>query len=706
MGNAPHYPSARRDGLIDEIHGVLVADPYRWLEDRGSSETEAWLSAQADLFQEQRAAWTSNSYWRNRIETFLGSGFVTPPAWRRDRSFIVRRQPGQDHGILYCREADGTEIELVNPNSIDPDGLTTLDAWTPSRDGERLAYQLSLGGSEESAVFVMDVGTQTQIDGPIDRTRYSPIAWLPDGSAFYYVRRLPPDLVPAGEEQYHRRVWLHHIGADPSSDALVFGDGRKHTEYFGVAVSRDGKWLSVSASEGTAPRNDLWVADLETGSLAEPALTAVQVGIDANSSTYFGRDGRAYIFTDRDAQRGRVCVGEPQRLNYERWVTLIEEDRDAVLEGFAILDGAELDEPVMMVSWTRHAVAEVTVHDLATGRCIDRLDLPGLGTVGGFTIHPEGGHEAGFTYTDHTTIPRVLVYDRIKRSLEVFEYPPGFVVVPEISSTMHSYRSNDGTEVRLMVLAPAETGGRSGKPSQVRPTILYGYGGFGIPMAPAFSPSVLAWVEAGGVYVIACIRGGSEEGEWWHRDGMLGKKQNVFDDFTSAARWLIDNGWTDSDHLAISGGSNGGLLVGVAMTQNPDLFAGVHCSAPLLDMIRYEHFGLGETWNVEYGSASVKEEFEWLGAYSPYHYVAEDVAYPATLLTVFDRDTRVDPMHARKMCAALQHATTSDRPILLRTEADVGHGARSVSRSLGLSADVLSFLAAATGLSPETATTT
>jgi len=267
------------------------------------------------------------------------------------------------------------------------------------------------------------------------------------------------------------------------------------------------------------------------------------------------------------------------------------------------------------------------------------------------------------------------------------------------------YTSTDGTQVRMFVIARSAPAGEAADdgPPAPRPTTLYGYGGFQVPMAPGYSAGILAWVEAGGVYAVACLRGGSEEGEQWHRDGMLGAKQNVFDDFLSAARWLIEGGWTTSRQLAISGGSNGGLLVGAALTQRPDLFAAVLCSAPLLDMVRYERFGLGATWNVEYGSAAVPEQLDWLLGYSPYHRVGPGpaaTAYPAVLFTVFDGDTRVDPMHARKMCAALQHATSSDAPVLLRRETDVGHGARALSRSVALAADGLAFAAAWTGLRP------
>jgi prolyl oligopeptidase len=274
------------------------------------------------------------------------------------------------------------------------------------------------------------------------------------------------------------------------------------------------------------------------------------------------------------------------------------------------------------------------------------------------------------------------------------------VEVPHVSTSLVDYVSKDGTTVRMFLIAPGDA------PDRPRPTILYGYGGFGVPLTPGFSASILAWVEAGGVYAVANLRGGSEEGEEWHRAGMLGNKQNVFDDLHAAADHLIANGWTTPDLLGISGGSNGGLLVGAALTQRPDLYRAVVCSAPLLDMVRYERFGLGATWNVEYGSVDDPEQFGWLHAYSPYHRVQEGIAYPATLFTVFDGDTRVDPLHARKMAAALQHASSalpSDRPILIRAEGDVGHGARSLTRTIGLSVDTMAFLAHELGLEAEAA---
>ncbi|MFI6792612.1 prolyl oligopeptidase family protein [Nonomuraea sp. NPDC050383] len=679
------YPTARREDTVDVLHETPVPDPYRWLEDPDSPETQGWLLAQADLFKRE----IGQQRFRERIGELLRSGSVGTPAWRGERCFFSRRTPDQEHAVYYVAEPDGTERALVDPMAIDPSGLTTLDAVQPDKEGRLLAYQISVGGDEESVLYIIDVATGSRVEGPIDRCRYSPVAWLPGGEAFYYVRRLPSTEVPENESQFHRRVYLHRIGTSTEDDVMIFGQGLKMTNYYGVSVSRDGHWLQVSAHEGTAPRNDLWVADLTASTPDRPKLVAVQEGVDAQTGLTFGRDGKLYVHTDRDAPRARVCVTDPATPGAEGWRDLIPEDPEAVLSDFAILD--DLERPVMLVSWTRHAISEISVHDLATGERLSGVPTPGLGSIGGLSERPEGGFEAWFGYTDNITPPTIQRYDARTGETTLWAASPGAVQVPPVRTSQEVYRSKDGTEVRMLVIAPVDAEGP-------RPTILYGYGGFGLSMTPGYSASILAWVEAGGVYAIANLRGGGEEGEDWHRTGMLADKQNVFDDFHAAAEHLIATGVTTREQLAISGGSNGGLLVGAALTQRPDLYAAVACSAPLLDMVRYELFGLGATWNVEYGSAEDPEQFRWLWSYSPYHHVREGVAYPAVLFTVFQSDTRVHPLHAWKMCAALQHATSSDRPILVRTETEVGHGARSISRTVDLSADTLTFLAHHTGL--------
>jgi prolyl oligopeptidase len=692
------YPPARRLDLTEDLFGHQVSDPYRWLESDGA-ERDEWLRAQEELFAAYRDELPGRDRLADSVRRLLDVGAVGVPVWRGERSFYARRDPGQEHAILYTRDGDGPEVALIDPMALDPSGLTTLDAWQPDKEGRLLAYQLSSGGDEESMLRVMDATTGTIVDGPIDRCRYSGVGWLPGGKAFYYVRRLPASDVPDGESMYHRRVYLHKVGTPAGADTLIFGEGRDKTDYYGAGVSRDGRWLILSASRGTAPRNDVWLADLTMSSAEAPELRQVVVGLDAQTGLHVGRDGRLYAFTDLDAPRSRLAVTTPSEPEPSSWRDLIPEDPEAVLRGYAILDGPELDRPVLLASWTRHAVSEISVHDLATGSRLSSVTLPGLGSAGGMSARPEGGHEAWFGYTDYVTPSLVLHYDARTSSLRTWADSPGAAALeaPAVEARQVTFESADGTAVRMIVLAAVDGAAVDGAAGP-KPAILYGYGGFDISLTPAFSANILTWVAAGGVYAVAGLRGGSEEGQQWHRDGMLASKQNVFDDFRAAAAALIDGGWTSPAQLAISGGSNGGLLVGAALTQWPSLYACVTCSAPLLDMVRYEKFGLGATWNVEYGTADDPEQLGWLLGYSPYHRVVAGTAYPAVLFTVFTNDTRVDPLHAYKMCAALQAATVSDRPVLLRAEAQVGHGARSVSRTAELAADVLAFAAHHTGL--------
>jgi len=695
------YPPARREDVVEQIHGFLVADPYRWLEDPDSEQTRAWLAGQDALLADYLASLRDRRALAARITELLAAGSVGAPTWRGERRFFTRRAGGQDHAVLCTATPAGGERILIDPAAIDNTGTTTLDDWQPDHRGRLLAYQMSQGGDEESLLRVMDVATGEDVDGPIDRCRYTQVAWLPDGKAFYYSRRLPPGAVPDGEEQYHRRVYLHQVGTEPTDDVMIFGAGMAKTNYYSVWVSRDGRWLIIGAAAGTAPRNDLWIADLTAAPQSTPELHVVQQGVDAQTVAHVARDGRLYLWTDRDAPRGRLAVADPVMPGHEHWRELVPQSPEAVLADFAILDGPQLSRPVLLVAWTRHAVSEISVHDLATGERTAAVPLPGLGTIGGLSERPEGGHEAWFGYTDNTTPPLVIRYDARSGAARTWERPPGRVEIPEISTRQVAYSSKDGTVVRMLVISRSQQDEQTGSRSP-RPTVLYGYGGFGVSMRPGYAPSILAWVERGGVYAIAALRGGGEEGEDWHRAGQRASKQNVFDDFHAAAEKLVADGWTTREQLAISGGSNGGLLVGAAITQRPDFYAAAACSAPLLDMVRYERFGLGETWNDEYGTAADPQQLGWLLSYSPYHHVRDRTSYPPILFTVFDGDTRVDPLHARKMCAALQHATPvpgPGGPILLRRESDVGHGARAVRRSASLAADTLAFLGRHTGLS-------
>jgi prolyl oligopeptidase len=736
------YPPAERLDLVEDLHGHRVADPYRWLENADAPATRAWSQAQDELWQGFAESLPARRSLRARLAELI-PGYVGPPHVVGDRRFWTARNRDQDHPALWVADRSGSRV-LVDPNVLSTDGTITLDGWAPSLEGDRLAYQLSSGGDEESRLLVLDVASGEVLDGPVDRVRYSPIAWLPGGVELLYVRRLPPAAVPEGESQYHRRVYRHRVvprpsGASPevasveatdpvAADVELFGDGIDMTAYFGVEVSPDGAWVAVSTSLGTAPRNDLHLrrltpppaaatavsaASTPAAGTAAPAATAVPAAChpspwlpllldtDAQASPHFDQRGHLWIHTDLGAPLGRLCrllpVANPGDLGPDRWEEVVPEDLDgAVMEGF-VLAGEQL-----VVLWRRHAISEVSVHQRADGALLRRAVLPGAGSAD-LTGRADEAPEVWVGYTDHTTPYQVFFLDLATGELTPDNSAPAAepdppAAMPEatpIASSQIVATSADGTEIRLTVVANAAN------PDQPRPTVLYGYGGFDISLTPTYSSSIRAWVEAGGVWVVAHLRGGSEEGEAWHRDGMRENKHHVFEDFEAAADTLVAEGWTTPDRLGIFGGSNGGLLVGTALTRSPERYAAVVCSAPLLDMIRYERFGLGATWNDEYGTAANPVEFGWLLDMSPYHHVHPGAAYPAVLFTVFESDSRVDPLHARKLAAALQWATSADplsRPILLRAETQVGHGARSVTRTVELSADQLAFLAHQLGL--------
>jgi prolyl oligopeptidase len=633
------YPCAERLPLVEQVHGHPVADPYRWLEDATSAETQRWRASQDELWLNHAATLTDRFRFRTRVKTLSNVGTVSTPTWRGTRCFTVRRDPGQQHPVLYADQA-----AIVDPMQLDPSGLTTLDSWQPSPDGNLVAFQVSRGGDEQSVLHVLDVTSGQLVDGPIDGCRYSPIAWLPDGKSFYYVR--------------FRQVRHHTLGSN--KDTTVLADEAS----YGLEISNDGRWLTISAGRGTA--NDLWLADLST----DQPPTPIQQGVDVLSVMSVGPDGRLYVVTTQGAPTGRICIGDPA--NPLAWHEFISPG--APLTGLAFLDD------VLLVGTT----SEIAVHSRATGNRIGEVDLPGIGSIGSLTAHPDGGSQAWFSYTDSVTPSAVYCYDDTTGRTTLWSEAPGTTV--EAESHHLTCTARDGTEIKIVAMAKAGHG--------PRPTILYGYGGFGQSLTPTYSAFTLAWVEAGGVFVTATVRGDGAS----HRAGILDQKQKVFDDFIAAAEHLIAEGWATADQLALCGESNGGLLVAAALTQRPELFAAAVCSAPLTDMVRYELSGLGEHWVPEFGSAKDPQQFENLLSYSPYHRVTEGVKYPAVLFTVFGNDTRVDPLHARKFSAALQQATASQRPVLLRFDPDAGHATAAAGKGISLAADMLAFIAEQTGL--------
>ncbi len=682
MGDAAaSYPAASRLDIVEELGGHRVADPYRWLEDPDDPDVRRWLAEQAQLYADHLTRWTAGDRIRRRLEE-LTPGVVGLPRMRGERTFFPRRGKGQDQAMWVVADPDGAERVVLDPARLSEDGTVVLQWASPSADGRHLAYAVDEGGREEVIVRVLEVEGGADVGPPLRLGRGGDLAWLGGDDGLVLVATLPD--LPEEEAAFHRRVWRLPLGARQEDAELIFGEGRDRTTYFGVGVSADGRWLTVSCSLGTAPRNDLYLCDLDQAQLAfEPVLEAV----DAQAGGQVAADGRLWLWTNLDAPRGRLVTADPRRPS--SWDEVVPEGPD-VLSDWALTDTA------LFVAWQRDVASAVTRHDRATGRQVGEVALPGLGSVSLAARPGGGGDDLWLAYTDELTPTHVLHHRPSTGATDVWAEAPGAPPTDDDLEVVRAFATSpDGTNVPLFVAR------RKDRPLDgTAPAILYGYGGFQVSLTPAYNAAARAWVEGGGVYATACLRGGGEYGEAWHRDGMREAKQHVFDDFLACARWLTGSGHTSPEHLAVAGGSNGGLLVGAALTQAPQLFRAVHCSAPLLDMVRYERFGLGITWNDEYGTAADPDELGWLLSYSPYHRVVDGTTYPAVLFTTFGGDTRVDPLHARKLCAALQQATAADpdeRPVLLRHEEAVGHGLRTVSRSLDERAEVLAFLAAQVG---------
>jgi prolyl oligopeptidase len=650
------YPKTPADGVVDVLHGETIADPYRWLEDGETPETRLWTEQQNALTQAHLSAVPGRDRVRSRLEELLAIGVVSVPTPARGRYFYQRRDGRQNQPVLYWREGvKGEDRAAVDPNTLNPNGTTALDWYYPSQDGRLLAYGLSENGSEESVLHLLDVESGRHLPDRIPRMRSASLAWLPDGSSFYYTRYPSAGEVPAGEEHYHRAVYRHLLGTDPAADPLVFRPTQK--EFWpGVSLSPDGRWLVIGVAR-TFDQTDIYIQDLRSGGPLVPVAENLPASFEGEIA-----HGRLFLRTNLDAPTYRVYQVDPEHPDRSAWREIVAPRSEAVLESVTVTGGR------LALGYLKRASSRLRITDLE-GHPVQDVALPGLGSLFGVSGEWDGD-EVFYGFSSYTIPPSVYRIDLTTGTSTLWRRVAADIDPGEFEVRQVHYASRDGTPISMFLVhraGLAHTGDN--------PTYLTGYGGFNISMTPAFSRSLLLWLEHGGVLAVPNIRGGGEYGETWHQAGILGSKQNSFDDFIGAAEWLIAEGYTRPERLAAAGGSNGGLLVGAVLTQRPELFRAVLVQVPLLDMLRYHRFLIARLWIPEYGSPDDPAQFLWLRAYSPYHHVREGVAYPAVLLATAESDTRVDPMHARKMAARLQAATSADRPILLRLEARAGHGA-------------------------------
>ena len=661
----PPPPTEVRE-VVDTLHGVDVPDPYRWLEDQEAPETRAWIDAQNAYTDTVLGALPDRDRLRAVAAAVLEREAVGLPNERGGRYFYSRRGADQDLAVLYVREGlDGGERVLIDPHPMSPDHTTTVELRDISDDGGQVAYAVREGGVDEVSIRVRGVDTGDDLADVLPAARYGAVTLAPDGGGLYYERY--GDVTP--------RVMYHAFGTPLADDVRLFGEGYERHQIPVTVVSDDGRWMVVHVIEGSSGPTEIHVKDLAGDT---PFVTAIADGVSESWASFAG--GELVIVTNLDAPNKRVVLADPADPAPDRWREVIAERDDVVIETAAALGGR------LAVSYLEDVQPRVAIHEL-DGTHVRDIAFDTIGSVGGGAGRWTSD-EAFFTFeTFH--VPRAIYrYDLATGEQTIWAEPDLPVDTPAYRVTQRWFASKDGTRVPMFVVH------RPGVALDgTNPTLLTGYGGFNLSQTPRFSALATTWLRSGGVFALANMRGGSEFGEEWHQSGMLANKQNVFDDFIAAAEHLIEAGYTSSEHLAIRGGSNGGLLVGAVSNQRPDLFGAVVCTYPLLDMVRYHQFLVASFWVPEYGSSEDPEQFAYIHAYSPYHNVIEGGDYPATLYLSGDGDTRVAPLHARKMTALMQARNGSDNPILLRYHTQAGHsGGQPVSQQIDEMVDTVSFL--------------
>jgi prolyl oligopeptidase len=672
-------PKAAVKPIEETINGTKIIDNYRWLEDGKSPETQKWVEAEMAYTRSVLDPLPGREQIHKRLTELLSIGSITPPQIAGKYYFYTKREGMQNQPILYVREGlDGKDRVLVDANQLAADGTIALDWHEPSENGKYLAYGTSPSGSEMSTLHIVETKTGTLLPDTIERTRACSIAWKHDNSGFYYTRYPKPGDVPAGQEMYNRHVFYHELGTDPADDPLIFGEGRDPEDWPSVELSNDARWLLITVSEGWT-KSEVYSMDLKAGT--PPTSVTTGKNFLYGGSIY---NDKLYITTNEDAPRYRVFITDAGDYDREHWREIIPQT-DAVLQGVGVWGGK------VFAQYEQNASSRLKIFDL-DGKKLNDLALPAIGSVFG-TEGKWDREEVFYGFQSFTFAPSIYHYDLKSGATSLWNKVDAPSIDPSAYDVQQEwYQSKDGTRVPMFVVHK-----KGLKKDGHNPTWLTAYGGFNVSLTPTFNRNSYLWLEHGGVFAVANLRGGAEFGEDWHRAGMLDKKQNVFDDMIGAAEHLIAEKYTDKNHLAIQGGSNGGLLMGAMMTQRPDLFRAVVCQVPLLDMIHYQDFQIAKLWIPEYGSAENPGQFKWLYAYSPYHHVKAGAEYPAILFMTADTDTRVDPMHAKKMAALMQaeakNGSSKTRPILLRIETKAGHGAgKPVTKQIEEFTDIYSFL--------------
>ena len=676
-----NYPPAAKGVVVEDYHGTKVADPYRWMDKADDPATVAWVEAENEMTHKlldrpERAAI------EKRLTELYNYPKIGVPRHRGPYYFFSKNAGLQNQSVYYVQKGlAGQPRPLIDPNTLSADGTVALSNTSPSPDGRLLGYALSQSGSDRQEIFVRSVVTGKDLPDHLKWMKFSPITWTHDGKGFYYTHLPVPGTVAPGDEHYFPKLYYHRLGDAQEKDRLVFEKPGEKEVGVSSDISWDGRWLILFATKGATNKTEVQVLDLKKPG-GKP--TMVFKGYEDGYNVSDVVDGRLYAWTDRDAPMGRIVAVDLGKLanglmENAPFQEVVAATKDKLNFG-AIVDRR------LVLSYLHNASSALAVRGL-DGKPSGDVALPGIGTVG--TISGEvPDKDLFFNFSSFTEPSTIYRYELAAKRLTVFQKPQVPVDTALYETEQVWYASKDGTKVSMFLVHK-----KGLVKDGVRPTLLYAYGGFAIPMTPSYSALTYVFLEKGGLYAIANLRGGDEYGEQWHTAGMREKKQNVFDDFIAAAEWLISSGWTRTPRLAIRGGSNGGLLVAAVEEQRPDLFGAVICQVPVADMLRFQKFTLGRYWIAEYGNAEVQADFPFLYKYSPLQNVKDGVPYPATLITTADTDDRVDPSHSKKFAARMQEADAGKNPILIRVETKAGHGGgKPTSKILDEAADIWTFL--------------
>jgi len=676
------YPVTKVGSQSDNYHGKPIDDPFRWLEDVDSIDTKDWVRRQNEVTFEYLKSAKQRTAIKERLTELWNYERYGFPAKHGDRYLYTHNNGLQNQSILYVTDTlDGPRRVLLDPNTLVADGTVALTGDVPSDDGKLMAYGLASAGSDWNTWRVRDIASGKDLDDKVEWVKFSTVSWTADNAGFFYSRYDKPN--SAGEftgVNFFQKLYYHRIGTPQESDTLIYHRPEEKEWGFGGSVTEDNQYLVVSVWRGTEKRNQVFYAKLNNNSAnGATKVTELLSGFESDYQ-FIGNDGSVFYFkTDNSAPKRRIVAIDIEKPAREQWQEIVAES-DETIESVSLFGDR------FFVTYLKDATSVVRQFSTSGKRLAD-VPLPALGTVAGFA-GKRSAKETFYTFTNYVTPPTVYRFDLTNDMAEAWRKPKLAFDPNDFVTERVFYKSKDGTRIP-MIVSHKRGLERNGK----LPTLLYAYGGFNISVMPSFSPANLAWMEMGGVYAVPNLRGGGEDGRGWHEAGMLSKKQNVFDDFISAAEYLIEEKYTHPTKLAIQGRSNGGLLVGATMVQRPELFAVALPGVGVLDMLRFHKFTIGWAWVNEYGSSDDPEQFKTLLAYSPLHNIIPGRRYPATLITTADHDDRVVPGHSFKFAARLQASQSGDKPALIRVETSAGHGAGTpVSKLVDTAADTWAFV--------------